>query len=97
MAQLLGISQLACFEFFPYVYPGRVASKELLSTVQSTYQMISFGIARIVGNLLGGFVADATSIPTVFAINGIMLLAVAAMLFVPLRRKAALEKQKASA
>ena len=91
LAQLLSVFQLSCFEFFPYVYLGRIADKEMLSTVQSTYQMIAFGISRIVGSLLGGFIADATGIPTVFAINGGMLLLAAIVFFVPLRRRAKLE------
>ena len=88
LAQLLSVANLACFEFFPYVYLGRAAKKEMLSTVQSTYQMIAFGFSRIISSLLGGFIADATGIPTVFAINGAMLLIAAVVLFIPLRRHA---------
>ena len=87
MAQMLSVFQLSCFEFFPFVYLGRIAQKEMLSTVQATYQMIAFGISRIMGSLLGGFIADAAGIPVVFAINGVILLAAAIAFYVPLRRQ----------
>ena len=87
-AQILSVFQLSCFEFFPFVYLGRIAPKELLSTVQSTYQMVAFGVSRIVSSLLGGLIADYTGIHAVFGINGALLLAAAVLLFVPLRRRA---------
>ena len=84
LAQLLSIAHLACFEFIPFIYLGRVTEKPLLSSVQSVYQMISFGIARIVGSLLGGALADAAGIPAVYGMCGGMLLAAVAVFFIPL-------------
>ena len=92
LTQMLSISHLACFEFIPFVYLGRVTQRELLGSVQSVYQMISFGIARIVGALLGGFIADAAGIPTVFGICGALLLATAVVSFAPMRRLAIAER-----
>ena len=88
IAQLFSVFQLSCFEFFPYVYLGRIAQKEMLSTVQATYQMIAFGVSRIMGSLVGGFIADAAGIPVVFAINGCIMLVAAIALYAPLHRQA---------
>lgn len=92
LAQMLSISHLACFEFIPFIYLGRVTRRELLGSVQSVYQMISFGVARIVGALLGGLIADAAGIPTVFALCGALLLCTAAALYAPMRRQAAADQ-----
>ena len=90
-ASMLSIANLACFEFIPFVYLGRVTRKELQGSAQSVYQMISFGIARIVGALLGGVIADAAGIPRVYALLGGLLLCAAAVFYVPMRRQAALD------
>ena len=88
----LSISHLACFEFLPFMYLGRVSRKELQASAQSLYQMISFGVARIVGALLGGFIADATGIPTVYALWGGLMLATAIVFYRPMRRLARAEE-----
>ena len=86
LAQLLSIAQLSCFEFFPYVYLGRVVRKDLLASAQSVYQTVTFGIARIAASLLGGALGDAVGIPAVYGgITALMILTLAVFL-VPLRR-----------
>lgn len=92
LAQMLSISHLACFEFIPFMYLGRVTRRELQASAQSLYQMISFGIARIVGALLGGFIADATGIPFVYALWGGLMLATAIAFCRPMRRLARAEE-----
>ena len=92
LAQSLSIAHLACFEFFPMLYLGRVASPKLQASAQSVLQMISFGVARIVGSLAGGLIADVTGIGTVYAMCGALMLATIGVFFVPLRRMAAMER-----
>lgn len=88
LAQMLSIAHLACFEFFPMMHLGRIASPELQASAQSLNQMISFGIARIVGSLVGGLIADAAGIPTVYGLCGALML-VTAVAFYPAMRKRA--------
>ena len=92
LAQSLGIAHLACFEFFPMVYLGRVTSRELQASSQSVLQMGSFGIARIVGSLVGGLIADVTGIPAVYAMCGGLMLATAVVFYVPMRRRARMDQ-----
>ena len=54
--------------------------------------MISFGVARIFGALLGGFIADAAGIPVVFALCGGLLLTAAIAFHAPMRRQAASDR-----
>ncbi len=91
-AQALSISQLACFEFFPSVWLGRVTRSELQASAQSVYQIITFGIARIAASLLGGVIADAAGIPRVYALCGALMALTAGIFFLPMRRQAAKEK-----
>jgi PPP family 3-phenylpropionic acid transporter len=93
LAQSLSIAHLSCFEFFPMVYLSRTVRKELLASSQSVLQMTSFGIARIVGSLAGGLVADATGIPAVYGICGAVMLAAAALFYIPMRTRALAERR----
>lgn len=86
LAQSLSIAHLACFEFFPMVHLGRVVREELQASAQSVLQMISFGVARIVGSLAGGLIADETGIPAVYAMCGGLMLLTAIAFFIPMRR-----------
>ena len=86
LAQSLSIAHLACFEFFPMIHLGRAVSRELQASAQSVLQMISFGVARIVGSLAGGFIADARGIPAVYAMCGALMLVTAVVSFMPMRR-----------
>lgn len=87
-SQVFSVAHLACFEFFPAIHLSKAVSKELSGSVQNTYNMIAFGASRIIGSLLGGLLADATSITTVFALNGCLLLIAALVMTIPLNRRA---------
>lgn len=88
LCNITSVALLACFEFFPAIYLSKAVSKELRGSVQNTYTMIAFGASRIIGSMVGGVIAEATSIPTVFALNGTMLLVVGVLMTVPLHRRA---------
>ena len=88
LAQSLSIAHTACFEFFPILYLGQTVRPELLASSQSMLQMISFGIARIIGSLAGGLIADAAGIPNGYALCAALTLATLAVFFVPMRRRA---------
>ena len=88
LVQMLSISHLACFEFFPFVYLGHVTRKELQASAQSLYQMITFGVARIVASLVGGLIADASGIPAVYGLCGLLMVITAAVSYAPMRRRA---------
>ena len=87
LTQLPAVALFACIEFFPVLYLSRSVDKEVLSTAQSVLQMVSFGLARIVGTSVGGFLAEMMSLGEVFRLNGWMLVAAAALLFFPLVKK----------
>ena len=87
LTQLPAVALFACIEFFPVLYLSRSVDKEVLSTAQSVLQMVSFGLARIVGTSVGGFLAEMMSLGEVFRLNGWMLVAAAAVLFYPLVKK----------
>lgn len=91
LAQMLSFVHTACFEFFPFIYLGRVARKELLGSAQSVFQTISFGFARILGALGGGLLADAAGIPAVYAGFGGLMLVTAALFFLPMRQQAQID------
>lgn len=86
LVQMLSIAHLACFEFFPFIYLGHAAPKELQASAQSLYQMATFGFARIVASLAGGFLADAMGIPAVYALSGALMAVATVAFFVPMRR-----------
>ena len=86
LVQMLSIAHLACFEFFPFIYMGRVARKELQASAQSLYQMVTFGFARIVASLAGGVIADAMGIPAVYALSGALMAVATVAFFAPMRR-----------
>ena len=85
LAQSLSISHLACFEFVPMVYLGKTVRAELQAGSQSMLQMFSFGIARIVGSLAGGMIADSTGIPFVYGICAVLMTGSAVLFYFPLR------------
>lgn len=87
LSLLLCVFILVCFEFFPAIYLSRNVSKELSGTAQNVYQTVSYGVARIVGALLGGMLAECFGIAMVFRMGGVMLLLAAAATFVPLWHK----------
>lgn len=87
LTQLPSVALFGCFEFFPVIWLGQRMDKEISSTAQSVLQMTSFGLARIVGASVGGAMAEAIGIGMVFRLGGFMLLAAAAVTFVPLCKK----------
>ena len=86
-AQSLAIAHMACFEFFPMLYLGGSVKAELQVTGQSMLQMVSFGLARIVGAMVGGLIANARGIPFVFGIIAALTLCAAAGFAIPLLRR----------
>ena len=88
---MLSISHLACFEFIPFVYLGKVTDKTLLGSVQSIYQMITFGAARIAASLIGGILSDHAGIPAVYGLCGMLLVISAAVFRAPLKKLALAE------
>ena len=89
LSLLLCVFILACYEFFPAIYLSQTVSKELLGTAQNVYQTVSYGVARIVGAMLGGILAEHIGIALVFRFGGFLLLAAAAFTFLPLWHKSA--------
>ena len=67
--------------------PSLTALQSAVRSAQSVLQMTSFGLARIVGASVGGAMAEAIGIGMVFRLGGFMLLAAAAVTFVPLCRR----------
>ena len=84
--QLPGVAITACLDFFPSIYLSRRVSDEQLGTAQSLLTLTTFGAARVIGSLIGGKVCEYVSISTVFLANGVFLLAVCALLWLPTRR-----------
>ena len=91
--QLLGVSVLACFEYFPSLYLSERVAPELLSSAQTTLNFVSFGIARVVGCLLGGALGDVIGVGAVFGLGGLMLAIGLVAFFAPARRMSALDRQ----
>ncbi len=93
--QLLGVSVLACFEYFPALYLSERVAPELLSSAQTTLNFVTFGVARVVGGLLGGALSDAIGTGAVFGVCGALLTCGLAVFLAPARRMSALERQAA--
>lgn len=92
LVQIPGVSIMACFEFFPALYVNRRAENALKGSAQTALMIVNFGIAKVVGSLVGGFAAGAFGIPAVFAFNGVMLLVAALLFWRPTRRLIAEEQ-----
>lgn len=86
VAQIPAVSAMACFEFFPALYIGKIVAPELSGSAQTLLTLTSFGIAKVIGSLLGGFVSDVVGMRAIFLFFGILLLVAAVALF-PLCRK----------
>lgn len=89
--QFPAVSVMACFEFFPSLYINRRTPAELKGSAQNALMIMSFGISKIIGGLLGGFVSEWLGIPMVFGINGILLVVACVVLYRPTRRLMAAE------
>ena len=88
VAQLVAVSAMFCFEFFPALYLSRIVAPELSSSAQTLLTLCSFGLARAVGCLAGGWLAGSIGIRGVFLVWGVMLLAAAAILRRPVAKLA---------
>lgn len=86
LVQLPAVSIMACFEFFPAIYLNRRVPDALKGSAQSTLMLVSFGVAKVIGSLAGGFVSERVGIPAVFGFNGVLLLISAAAFWRPTRR-----------
>lgn len=89
--QLPAVSIMACFEFFPALYINRRVSNELKGSAQTALTIVCFGVSKIIGSLLGGFLSDQIGIPAVFALNGVLLVVAALLFWRPTRRLMAAE------
>lgn len=92
LLQLPGVIVLMCFEFFPALYLSERVTPGLLSTVQTTLNFVAFGVARVVGSLLGGALSDRIGIANVFGVCGLLLLAGIAAFYIPSRRMSAADR-----
>lgn len=83
--QIPAVSIMACFEFFPALYINERVPDTLKGSAQNALMIVSFGIAKIIGSLLGGFVADGIGIPAVFGLNALLLAIACAAFYRPTR------------
>lgn len=61
------VTVMACFEFFPALYLNEITHDEVKASAQSLLSLVTFGVSRIVGSLLGGFISNIIGIqPTYF-------------------------------
>ena len=86
LLQLPGVVILACYDFFPAIYLNRKVSGEQLGAAQSLLTLTTFGASRVIGGMLGGWICEFVSIPTMFFVNGVLLLLGCALLWKPTRR-----------
>lgn len=86
VAQIPAVTAMACFEFFPALYIGKIIAPELSSSAQTLLTFTSFGIAKVIGSLLGGLISDIVGMRSIFLFFGILLL-VAAVALLPFCRK----------
>lgn len=91
LVQLPAMSVMACFEFYPLLYLNMRSPNALKASAQNLLMLVSFGLSKVVGNLLGGMLSQLIGIPAVFAINGIVLIAALAAFWNPTRRLIAIE------
>lgn len=87
--QLSEVSVLACFEYFPALYVSQHTPDALKGSAQMVLMLVSFGISKVIGGLLGGFVSEWVGIPFVYGFCGVMLLAAFFVSFRPMRRLSA--------
>lgn len=92
VAQIPAVTAMACFEFFPALYIGKIVAPELSSSAQTLLTFTSFGVAKVLGSLLGGFISDRVGMRAVFLFFGALLLVAAAALLPLSRRLSRLEE-----
>lgn len=95
IANIPAVSIMACFEFFPALYLNEHCPKELGASAQSLINLVGFGVSRLTGSLIGGFICSAVGIPAVFVGNGILLAVMFFVFLVPCLKMARQEKAEA--
>ena len=95
ISNIPAVSIMACFEFFPALYLNDNTPDELKGSAQSLLSLTTFGITKISGSLLGGFLSNAFGIQTMFIANGILLLAATAIFIFPCIKMINSEKSEA--
>lgn len=86
LCQVPALATLACFEYFPQVYLNRIVPEELSSSVQTDLNVVTFGLSKMIGGLLGGLIADRIGIDRTFLMYGMILLS-ATVVLIPLFMK----------
>jgi len=86
ICQIPSVTVLACYEYFPALYLNRRVPDKLTGAAQNILGVVIFGVAKVVGTLIGGQVCEYTGIPTMFMILGIMGIVCSAAFF-PLTRR----------
>lgn len=66
MTQLLHGLSFAAFLVGGVTYINKLAPEGLSTTAQSIFTSVSFGLASIIGSLLGGYIYDTWGMPTMF-------------------------------
>ena len=84
--QLPSVTVLSCFEFFPALYLSKRVSPELAGGAQSMLALVSFGVAKVVGSLIGGQICQYTGIPAMFVFFGVWMLAGSVIFWFPTRK-----------
>ncbi len=92
--QIPAVTVMACFEYMPAVYVNQRVPKELKGSAQNALMLVSFGISKVVGSLLGGLISEQVGIPAVFAGNGLMMILAFAVFWKPTRRVIQAEKAR---
>ena len=85
-AQLLGVSSMMTFEFFPQQEVGRTIKPELSGSAQTLLNVFIFGVPRIFGSLLGGVLCSRFGVGNMYLFWGLMLLTAAAAFFPAVKR-----------
>lgn len=80
------VSVMSCLEFFPALWLARHVDKGLSSSAQSMLNVTSFGVAKLLGSLLGGVICEMTGIPFMFRVFGIMLTIGSIAFFIPMKK-----------
>ncbi len=94
VCQIPAITVLGCFEYIPQQYINKIADDEQTGAAQSALNLVNFGLARVVGALIGGRISEWVGIQTVFGFNGVMLLVATLLLLIPCRKLSKADKEE---
>ncbi|MCR5469208.1 MAG: MFS transporter [Lachnospiraceae bacterium] len=67
------VTVLACFEFFPALYLNDVTDDKLKASAQSLLSLVTFGVSRIIGSLLGGCISEYIGIQPTYLLCAIVM------------------------